>query len=56
MRDLDAATGSGTEEIVHWLLWNIPGTARALAEGQPQAPQWPDGTRQISATGPYYRK
>ena len=55
MRDLDAASGSGTEEILHWMLWNIPGASRALPEGLPQATQLPDGTRQISATGPYYR-
>ena len=55
MRDLDAATGPGTEEILHWMLWNIPAASRALPEGLPQATQLPDGTRQISATGPYYR-
>ena len=55
MRDLDAASGAGTEEILHWMLWNIPGASRALPEGLPQATQLPDGTRQISATGPYYR-
>jgi hypothetical protein len=55
MRDLDAASGPGTEEIVHWMLWNIPGAALSLPEGLPQATQLPDGTRQMSATGPYYR-
>jgi hypothetical protein len=37
------------------MLWNIPGTARALLEGVAQGSQLPDGTRQISASGPYYR-
>jgi hypothetical protein len=55
LRDLDAAVGPGTDEILHWMLWNIPGASRALPEGLPQATQLPDGTRQISATGPYYR-
>lgn len=55
VRDLDAAIGDGTNEILHWMLWNIPGAARGLAEGVPQGPQLPDGTRQISASGPYYR-
>lgn len=55
VRDLDAAIGDGTNEILHWMLWNIPGAARSLAEGVPQGPQLPDGTRQISASGPYYR-
>jgi Raf kinase inhibitor-like YbhB/YbcL family protein len=53
--DLDAATGNGTDDILHWMLWNIPATARSLAEGVPQGSQLPDGTRQISASGPYYR-
>src|SRR5882672_1451292 len=22
--DLDAATGNGTDDVLHWLLWNIP--------------------------------
>jgi Raf kinase inhibitor-like YbhB/YbcL family protein len=55
VRDLDAAIGDGTNEILHWMLWNIPGAARSLPEGVPQGPQLPDGTRQISASGPYYR-
>jgi Raf kinase inhibitor-like YbhB/YbcL family protein len=54
-RDLDAAIGNGTDEILHWMLWNIPGSARSLPEGVPQGPQLADGTRQISASGPYYR-
>ena len=54
-RDLDAATGNGTDDILHWMLWNIPGQSRGLPEGIPSAPQLPDGTRQISVSGPYYR-
>ena len=53
--DLDAATGTGTDDLLHWMLWNIPGTARSISEGMPQGSQLPDGTRQISASGPYYR-
>ena len=54
-RDLDAAIGNGTDDILHWMLWNIPGATRSLPEGVPQGSQLPDGTRQISASGPYYR-
>lgn len=54
-RDTDAAIGSGTDQVLHWMLWNIPGSARSLAEAIPQGTQLPDGTRQISASGPYYR-
>jgi Raf kinase inhibitor-like YbhB/YbcL family protein len=54
-RDLDAVAGTGTEDVLHWMLWNIPGTTRSLAEAIPQGSQLPDGTRQISVSGPYYR-
>ena len=54
-RDLDTVVGSGTDDVLHWMLWNIPGGARQLPEGLPQGPQLPDGTRQISVSGPYYR-
>jgi Raf kinase inhibitor-like YbhB/YbcL family protein len=53
--DLDAATGTGTDDVLHWLLWNIPSSARSLPEAVPPLSQLPDGTHQISATGPYYR-
>jgi len=55
MHDVDAASGAGTEDLLHWLLWNIPAAATSLPEGVPAAAQLPDGTRQISATGPNYR-
>ena len=35
VHDPDAATGNGTDDILHWMLWNIPagrdGSARARA-------------------------
>jgi len=55
VHDLDAATGNGTDDLLHWMLWNIPAGARSLPEAVPQGAQLPDGTRQISASGPYYR-
>jgi Raf kinase inhibitor-like YbhB/YbcL family protein len=55
VHDVDAAIGNGTDDILHWMLWNIPAAARSLAEGVPPMSQLPDGTRQISASGPYYR-
>ena len=54
-RDLDAVAGSGTDDMLHWMLWNIPASARSLPEGVPQGSQLADGTRQISVSGPYYR-
>ncbi len=55
VHDQDAATGNGTDDLLHWMLWNIPADARSLPEGEPQGTQLQDGTRQISATGPFYR-
>lgn len=55
MRDPDVARNKTTEDQVHWLVWNIPGTATGMAEGQPKGPTLPDGSRQISASGEVYR-
>jgi Raf kinase inhibitor-like YbhB/YbcL family protein len=55
VHDLDAASGLGTDDILHWMLWNIPATTTSLSEGVPRGAQLADGTRQISATGPNYR-
>ena len=55
VHDVDAAIGNGTDDILHWMLWNIPAATRSLAEGVQQSTQLADGTRQISASGPYYR-
>jgi Raf kinase inhibitor-like YbhB/YbcL family protein len=53
--DLDAAVGDGRDDVLHWLVWNIPGSATGVPEGVPQGPSRPDGSRQISVTGPNYR-
>lgn len=55
MHDTDAAIGNGTDDLLHWMLWNIPATATSLPEAVVRGSQLPDGTRQISATGPNYR-
>jgi Raf kinase inhibitor-like YbhB/YbcL family protein len=55
MRDPDVARNKGTEDQVHWLVWNIPGTATGLPEGVPKGADLPDGSHQISASGPVYR-
>lgn len=55
VHDLDAATGNGTDDILHWMLWNIPAATRSLPEAVPYGPQLADGTRQLSVSGPYYR-
>ena len=55
VHDLEAAAGNATDDILHWMLWNIPASATSLPESVPRGSQLPDGTRQISATGPNYR-
>ncbi len=55
MRDPDVARNKTTEDQVHWLVWNIPGTATGLPEGVPKGAELADGSRQISASGPVYR-
>ena len=55
MRDPDVARNKTTEDQVHWLVWNIPGSSTALPEGIPKGDQLPDGSQQISASGAVYR-
>src|SRR5687767_209056 len=55
MRDLDVARNRTTDDQAHWVVWNIPANATSLSEGQPRGSQLPDGSYQISATGPVYR-
>lgn len=55
VHDPDAPVGDGTDDVLHWLVWNIPGTATSLSAGVPPGGQRPEGLRQISVSGPYYR-
>ena len=55
MQDLDVARNRTTDTQVHWVVWNIPGTATGLPEGMPRGASLPDGSFQTSATGPVYR-
>ena len=47
------AARTGTQP--HWIVWNIPATSTGLPEGMKPGAELPDGTRQISASGPNYR-
>jgi Raf kinase inhibitor-like YbhB/YbcL family protein len=53
--DISAPIGNGTDDMLHWMVWNIPASMHSLAEGMPQGANLPGGLRQISASGPYYR-
>jgi Raf kinase inhibitor-like YbhB/YbcL family protein len=54
-RDLDVARNRTTDDQAHWVVWNIPATTTSLPEGVPRGSQRPDGSYQISVTGPVYR-
>ena len=53
--DADTLVPNSTDGLLHWMLWNIPGTAAGVAQGRPDGFELPDGTRQISASGSRYR-
>ena len=55
MLDPDVARNKTTDTQVHWLVWNIPATATGLPENVPKGATLPDGSQQISASGPVYR-
>ena len=55
MHDLDLARNKTTDDQAHWVFWNIPAATAGLPEGVPKGSQLPDGSYQISATGPMYR-
>ena len=55
MHDPDVARNKTTDDQVHWLVWNIPGTATGLPENVPKGEKLADGAGQISASGPVYR-
>jgi Raf kinase inhibitor-like YbhB/YbcL family protein len=46
VRDPDTSVKRKTDEVLHWLFFNIPATARALPEGIPAEAQRPDGAIQ----------
>ena len=55
MHDMDVVRNKTTDDQAHWVVWNIPATASGLPEGVPKGSQLPDGSYQVSATGPVYR-
>jgi len=53
--DADSPVNNSTDDLLQWMVWNIPGTATALAQGRPDGFELEDGTRQISVSGSRYR-
>jgi len=46
VHDADVSIQKTTEDVLHWLMFNIPGSARDLAEGLPREARLADGTVQ----------
>jgi len=51
LHDPDGAPQKKVEDWLHWLVFNIPGSARGLPEGVPIRAQLPDGTIQAMNRG-----
>jgi Raf kinase inhibitor-like YbhB/YbcL family protein len=47
LHDPDVAIEKKTEDVLHWLIFNIPGTATGLPEGVPATAQLSDGAMQL---------
>ncbi len=48
--DPDAAPGKKVEDVTHWMMFNIPATAKELPGGMSADAKLPDGTIQIKNT------
>jgi Raf kinase inhibitor-like YbhB/YbcL family protein len=51
LHDPDTSLQNTTNQVLHWMIFNIPGTARELPEGVPAQAQLPDGSIQALNTG-----
>jgi len=51
LHDPDVAMGKKTDDVTHWMAFNIPGSATELAGGQSAEPKLPDGMIQVVNTG-----
>lgn len=50
LEDIDTALQRKTDDVLHWMAFNIPGTSRQLAQGVATDAQLPDGTVQPKNT------
>jgi len=55
MHDLEVSRNHTSDDQLHWIVWNIPGSATGLPEGVPMGAQLQNGAYQLSATGAVYR-
>jgi hypothetical protein len=49
MHDPDNALNKGTGDVLHWMVFNIPGTTRSLPGGMSADAKLPDGTIQAKS-------
>ena len=49
LHDPDVAMQRKTDDVLHWMIFNIPGNARELPEGVPGTAQAPDGAIQAKS-------
>jgi hypothetical protein len=50
--DIDVAFGGGTDDVLHWIMWNIPGNATGLSRGS--VPQGTVQGRGITGQNAYF--
>jgi len=50
LHDPDVALMRKTDDVLHWMIFNIPGTAHELPQGVPASEKLPDGSVQIKGT------
>jgi len=48
LHDPEPHPGKHLQDITHWLIWNIPGTATGLPQGVPAGATLPDGAHQLN--------
>lgn len=51
MHDPDTSPRKTSDEVLHWMIFNIPGTTTQLPENVPATAQLPDGSVQAQNTG-----
>lgn len=51
--DIDVALAGGTDDVLHWVVWNIPGTTKEIPEGKlPEGSVGGKGIRDNNFMGP----
>ena len=53
--DADALAGNSADDLLQWLVWNIPPASNSLPQAMPDGFELPSGIRQISVSGSRYR-